>query len=58
MEAGKARGGVINMIMTVLEGQVAPEKWSVLEQAYKKGPDTLPPPIVQTFLVQSAAAKA
>ena len=43
------------MVMTALEGHVAPIKWSTLEQAYKEGSETLPPPIIQTFLVQSAA---
>jgi hypothetical protein len=43
------------MVMTILEAHVAPEKWAALEKAYKASPDPLPPPIRQTFLVQSSA---
>lgn len=44
----------MNMVMTILEAHVAPEKWAALEQAYKAGADPLPPPIAQTFLVQGS----
>jgi len=27
----------MNMVMKILEGQVAPEKWPALEQAYQEG---------------------
>jgi hypothetical protein len=42
------------MVMTILEAHVHPEKWAVLEEAYSEGAAVLPPPIAQTFLVQSA----
>jgi hypothetical protein len=41
-----------NMVITVLEGHVAAEKWETLEEAYKAGTESLPAVIVQTFLVQ------
>ena len=43
------------MVMTILEGRLAPEKWPTLEQAYKKIAEQLPPQMTQTFLVHSTA---
>ena len=43
------------MVMTILEGHVAPEKAAALEQAYRAGTQSLPPQIVQTFLIHSTA---
>ncbi len=43
------------MVMTVLEGHVAAEKWDALRQTYTQGSNRLPSQMVQTLLVQSAA---
>lgn len=40
------------MVITILEGHVAPENWETLENAYREGTKSLPPTILQTFLVQ------
>ena len=42
------------MVMTILEAHVANEKWGALERAYRAGTESIPPPIAQTFLVQSS----
>ncbi len=41
------------MVMTVLEGRVAKEKWSELSASYEGGLTRMPPQMVQSFLVQS-----
>lgn len=46
------------MVMTVLEAHVAPEKSSVLKQAYVGATEKLDTGIVQTFLVQGMADPA
>jgi quinol monooxygenase YgiN len=43
------------MVMTILEAHVAPEKWAALEQAFATGTEHIPPQLVQTFLIRSAA---
>ncbi len=43
------------MVMTILEGQVAPEKWAALEQAFHEGIKQLDAGIIQTFLLHSSA---
>ncbi len=40
------------MVMTVLEGLVAKEKWTELSAAYEAGLTRMPPQMVQSFLVQ------
>jgi hypothetical protein len=43
------------MVMTVVQGHVAPESWAALEQAYEKAiARGLPPEMSQTFLLPSA----
>jgi len=39
------------MVMTILEAQVAPDKWTALEKAYQDMSLRLDPGLVQTFLV-------
>jgi len=39
------------MVMTMLEAQVAPDKWVALEEAYQEGIRHIDPGLVQTFLV-------
>jgi heme-degrading monooxygenase HmoA len=41
------------MIMTILEGQVANQNWSKLEQAYQEGSQHNEPGLVQSFLIHS-----
>ena len=48
----------MNMVMTILEGQVAPEKWPALEQAYQEGIKQLEAGITQTFLLHHSADSA
>ena len=43
----------VEMVMTVLEAQVAQPNWPKLSQAYAEKAKKLPPGLVQTFLVQS-----
>ena len=43
------------MVVTTLEAHVLAEKWSVLRDAYTSGLSQLPPQMVQTLLLQSAA---
>ena len=42
------------MVMTVLEAHVAGDRIADLERAYREGAATLPPDIVETFLVRDA----
>jgi heme-degrading monooxygenase HmoA len=39
--------------MTILEGQVANQNWSKLEQAYQEGSQHNEPGLVQSFLIHS-----
>ncbi len=39
------------MVMTILEAQVAPDKWATLEQVYAEATQKLDAGIVQTFLI-------
>ncbi len=48
----------MSMVMTILEGQVAPEKWPALEWAYHEGIKQLDAGIIQTFLLHSSADSA
>ncbi len=41
------------MVMTILEAQVAPDKWAALEQAYNEAIHKLDAGIVQTCLIHS-----
>ncbi len=43
-----------NMVLTVLEAKVAPDKASALQDAYQEGIAQLDTGIVQTFLVQAS----
>ncbi len=46
------------MVITILEAKVEPTKWSALQSAYKKGTtQSLPPQMIQTYLLQSMANK-
>jgi len=45
------------MVITILEAHVDDDKASVLQAAYRKGLDELPPQMTQTFLLQSMADK-
>jgi hypothetical protein len=45
----------MNMVMTILEAHVAPEKWAALEQSFKTASEQLPPQISLSFLVQGSA---
>lgn len=40
------------MVITILEGHVAPGKWETLEKTYREGTESLPTVIVQTFFLQ------
>ncbi|MCZ7547451.1 MAG: antibiotic biosynthesis monooxygenase [Anaerolineae bacterium] len=40
------------MILTQLEGRVAPEQWDALKQAFSEGTQQLPSAIYQTYLIQ------
>jgi hypothetical protein len=43
------------MVLTQLEGTVAPEQWDTLKQAYRaEMNEPLPPYIVQTYLIQDS----
>lgn len=42
------------MILTVLEAEVAPEKWGKLEEAFKHGSNPLPEQISESSLVQNS----
>lgn len=42
-------------VMTVLEARVPSERWPELVETYKNGAARLPPQMIETFLVQSAA---
>lgn len=42
------------MVMTILEGRVAKENWSALEQAYDEGSRVQEPGLVHSFLIHSA----
>ena len=46
---------VSDMVMTILEARVTPDKWDSLEQAYKAGIRQLDPGITQTLLAHSSA---
>ena len=41
------------MMITVVEAKVAEENWPLLEQAYRQGPQQLPPGLERSFLVHS-----
>jgi heme-degrading monooxygenase HmoA len=41
------------MVMTILEGRVSKDNWSVLEQAYQEGSHIQEPGLVQSFLIHS-----
>jgi quinol monooxygenase YgiN len=43
------------MVITILEGRLAAKNWDSLEAAYQAGTATLPPDMIQTFLVQDSA---
>lgn len=43
------------MIMSVLEARVPPERWDALRQSYGTRAQSLPPQIVESFLVQDTA---
>ena len=43
------------MIMTILEANVTSHRYDDLKNAYQKGTHSLPPQLVETFLVRSAA---
>jgi heme-degrading monooxygenase HmoA len=43
------------MVMTILEGHVAPEKADALERAYREALNESDPGLVQTFLLHSSA---
>ncbi len=43
------------MVMTILEAQVASDKWAALEAAYKTATKKLDAGITQTFLIHSVA---
>jgi hypothetical protein len=52
------------MVITILEGHVAPEKWDTLESTYREaekawreGSEPLSPDIVQTLLAQHATER-
>jgi hypothetical protein len=42
------------MVITILEGQVDPDKVAVLKEAFGASSDSLPPQIAESFLAQSA----
>jgi heme-degrading monooxygenase HmoA len=42
------------MVMTILEGRVSNEYWTVLEQAYQEGSHIQEPGLVQSFLIHSS----
>jgi hypothetical protein len=42
------------MVMTILEGQVEPDKWQTLRDRYARETQSLDPGIVQTLLVQNS----
>ena len=39
------------MVLTIIEGRVTEENWTVLEQAYQRSAQQRPPGMVQSFLV-------
>ncbi len=41
------------MVMTILEGRVAGENWSVLEEAFQKAADHEEPGLLRSYLVHS-----
>jgi hypothetical protein len=43
------------MVMTVLEAHVVTEQWEVLRQIFTEHSSTIPPQMVQSLIVQSAA---
>jgi hypothetical protein len=43
------------MVITILEAHVDSDKAAVLQAAYTRGLDTLPPQMVQTFLTHNVA---
>jgi hypothetical protein len=43
------------MVISILEARVAPERWAALQQSYETRASVLPPQIVESFLAQSAA---
>jgi hypothetical protein len=45
------------MIMTVLEGDVSPDKSSILLEAYKETIKDLPPEIVKTYIVKNVESE-
>lgn len=51
VQAAKER----KMVITVLEAQVAHDRVSDLERAYREATSQIPPDIVETFLVRDAA---
>jgi quinol monooxygenase YgiN len=46
------------MVITILEGRLAAENWKALAEAYQTGTASLPPDMIQTFLVQDSADPA
>ena len=43
------------MVMTIVDGRVAHDKWALLEQAYKRTARQLPRQMIQTFLVHDTS---
>ncbi len=43
------------MVVTILEGHIAPDKSSALEAAFRAGASEAPPGLVETFLLHSMA---
>jgi hypothetical protein len=41
-----------SMMITIVEGRVAEENWSLLVDAYQRGTQQVPPGVEQAFLVQ------
>ncbi len=45
------------MIVTQLEGMVAPDQWDTLRQAFEKAAQQLPSAIDQSYLIQDRSSK-
>jgi len=45
------------MVLTQLEGKVAPEQWEALKQAFHGANQQLPSAIYQTYLIQDGNEK-
>jgi quinol monooxygenase YgiN len=43
------------MVMTILKARVAPDRVGDLERAYREGTQTLPPGLVETFLIRDSS---